>query len=209
MAVTGTLIKANAAALYDEINNGATLTNTTIATNDLIGIADVSATTGKKITIKELANFINKQGFISSINSFKFHFPSTENNGKTPAYITFDGSPAVTYSNTSTYTSSGYVDKNTTTMNVSNIKLILIHDTDSLKEDRYGYLIMFSKTHWFNSSIRSATAPASIHTRTASETTTLTPFWCSASVTYNGTSLIFKYNNYNMWGDRPFVYLFS
>lgn len=58
MAVAGTLIKANAAALYDEINNGTALTSTTIATNDLVGIGDVSAGTGAKITIANLANIL-------------------------------------------------------------------------------------------------------------------------------------------------------
>lgn len=54
MAVTGQLAKANAAALYDMIQDGTALTAAQLATNDYIGIADVSAGEGKKITIDNL-----------------------------------------------------------------------------------------------------------------------------------------------------------
>ena len=67
MAVANTLIKANAAALYDEINNGSELTSSTLATNDLIGIGDVSAATGAKITVANLATYIKNNYYFNSI----------------------------------------------------------------------------------------------------------------------------------------------
>lgn len=66
MAVQGTLIKANAPALYDEIQNGSALSSTQIASGDYIGIADVSASEGKKITVSNLANFLHSNYFNNS-----------------------------------------------------------------------------------------------------------------------------------------------
>ena len=58
MAVSGQLAKADKNALYDMITGGSELTSSTLATNDLIGIGDVSAATGTKITIANLLTFI-------------------------------------------------------------------------------------------------------------------------------------------------------
>lgn len=70
MAVTGQLSKANAAALYDMITSGSALTATTLASGDYIGIGDVSATTGKKITINNLINFFMKGDKMLDLGSY-------------------------------------------------------------------------------------------------------------------------------------------
>lgn len=70
MAVTNTLAKANAPALYDMITSGSALTATTLASNDYIGIGDVSATIGKKITIDNLINFFMKGDKMLDLGSY-------------------------------------------------------------------------------------------------------------------------------------------
>lgn len=70
MAVTDTLAKANAPALYDMITSGSALTATTLASNDYIGIGDVSAAIGKKITINNLINFFMKGDKMLDLGSY-------------------------------------------------------------------------------------------------------------------------------------------
>lgn len=189
MAVQNTLIKANAAALYDEINNGAALTNTTIAANDLIGIADVSAGTGAKITINNLISFItNNYSILNSIRSFGVYTKATKpTNANSNYYWATKDNP---YS-----------------VNVANSKLIICLDAWELEDDRYGYIIFITKTKIIRGHIRRGYGLYETITRTPTATTVLTGgtslssmpssgadwvFWDNGTITYTGTQLTFS-----------------
>lgn len=93
MAVQNTLIKADKNALYDQINNGSTLTSSTLATNDYIGVGDISAATGAKITIANLATFIrnNYSSFLTTDLSHLQVIRSIVSTDDTNATLTTDG----------------------------------------------------------------------------------------------------------------------
>lgn len=115
MAVTNTLAKADAPALYDMINNGTALTSSTLATGDYIAIGDVSNSTGAKITVNNLANFLkNNYTFVKGSSWDLFYIKGYNiKNSKDPSFYpshTTVGNYPIYYTFTETLTSSGNYD---------------------------------------------------------------------------------------------------
>lgn len=79
MAVTGALAKADKDALYDMINDGSALTASTLASGDYIGVGDISATTGAKITVANLINFLFRGDKMLDLNSYSILLNYTSN----------------------------------------------------------------------------------------------------------------------------------
>lgn len=65
----GTFATSGAAGLYNLINAAATLTSGTLASGDYIGIKDVSAGTGKQVTLSNLASWIVTNGSGAKIST--------------------------------------------------------------------------------------------------------------------------------------------
>lgn len=84
----GTFATSGAAGLYNLINAAATLTSSTLSSGDYVGVQDVSAGTGKRTTLSNLASWIGSNGTGAKIATGSYTGTGTYGS-RNPNSITF------------------------------------------------------------------------------------------------------------------------
>ena len=92
----GTFATSGAAGLYNLINAAATLTSSTLASGDYVGVQDVSAGTGKRTTRSNLASWIGSNGTGAKIAMGSYTGTGTYGASK-PNSITFPFTPKLVW----------------------------------------------------------------------------------------------------------------
>ena len=106
----GTFATSGAAGLYNLINAAETLTSSTLASGDYVGVQDVSAGTGKRTTLSNLASWIVSNGTGAKIATGSYTGTGTYGSSN-PNSITFPFVPKVVIvtKNASLFPDSGYI----------------------------------------------------------------------------------------------------